>query len=314
MNYEYHKSVLLQQVLDGLEAVRARIIVDATLGDGGYSCELLKVMPENGIVIGIDRDPQALSRAKARLSSFGDRFIAVKGNFSNIENIVTGLGIKSVDGVVADLGVSYLQISNPDRGFMFMKSGPLLMNMGDDCQVNAETVVNEYSGEELARIFWEYGEERASWKIANAITRFRQTTRITTTRQLVDIIRGVVGSRYEIKSFARIFQAIRMHVNMEIENLKQFLPASLHILNIGGVLAVVAYHSGEDRLVKEFMREQANPCTCPKELPYCVCGKKPVLSIKGKMIIASDQEVRENPCARSAKLRIARVIGQAGAA
>ncbi|HPG39572.1 MAG TPA: 16S rRNA (cytosine(1402)-N(4))-methyltransferase RsmH [bacterium] len=313
MNHEYHKSVLVQEALDGLEAVTARIIVDATCGDGGYSSELLRVMPPDGMVIAIDRDPQAIARAKDRLSSYQDRFVAVKGNFCNIDTLVTGLGITQVDGVVADLGVSYLQISDPERGFMFMKPGPLLMNMGDDCRVNAETVVNEYSGEELARIFWEYGEERASWKIANAITRFRQTTRITTTRQLVDIIRGVVGSRFEIKSFARIFQAIRMHVNMEIENLKQFLPASLRILKTGGVLAIVAYHSGEDRIVKEFMREQANPCTCPKELPWCVCGKKPVLQLKGKMITPGDEEIRNNPSARSAKLRVAQVIGKGGA-
>jgi len=308
VDYEYHKSVLVKQVLSGLNAKNARLVCDATLGDGGYSLELLKVMPEDGLVIGIDRDPQAIARAQERLYKFKDRFKAFKGNFRDIEEIVTAMGINEVDGIVADLGVSRLQISDPKRGFMFIKSGPLLMNMGDDSDVNAETVVNEYDGKKLARIFWEYGEERASKKIANAILKYRQNKRIETTDQLVNIIRRVVSSRYEIKTFARIFQSLRIFINREIENLKFFLPTAVNLLKQNGYLAIVSYHSLEDRVVKQFMREQADPCTCSKDLPRCVCGKKPTIKIIGKMIIPDEEETRLNPSSRSGKLRICQKI------
>jgi len=308
VDYEYHKSVLVKQVLSGLNAKNARLVCDVTLGDGGYSLELLKVMLEDGLVVGIDRDPQAIARAQERLYKFKDRFKAFKGNFRDIEEIVTGMGIKEVDGIVADLGVSRLQISDPKRGFMFLKSGPLLMNMGDDSDVNAETVVNEYDMEKLARIFWEYGEERASRKIANAILKYRQNKRIETTDQLVNIIRSVVSSRYEIKTFARIFQSLRIFINREIENLKFFLPAAVNILKQNGYLAIVSYHSLEDRVVKQFMREQADPCTCSKDLPRCVCGKKPTIKIIGKLITPDEEEIQLNPSSRSSKLRICQKI------
>jgi len=308
VDYEYHKSVLVKQVLSGLNAKNARLVCDVTLGDGGYSLELLKVMLEDGLVVGIDRDPQAIARSQERLYKFKDRFKAFKGNFRDIEEIVTGMGIKEVDGIVADLGVSRLQISDPKRGFMFLKSGPLLMNMGDDSDVNAETVVNEYDMEKLARIFWEYGEERASRKIANAILKYRQNKRIETTDQLVNIIRSVVSSRYEIKTFARIFQSLRIFINREIENLKFFLPAAVNILKQNGYLAIVSYHSLEDRVVKQFMREQADPCTCSKDLPRCVCGKKPTIKIIGKLITPDEEEIQLNPSSRSSKLRICQKI------
>ncbi len=308
MEYKYHTSVLVKQVLSGLDAKNAGIICDATLGDGGYSLELLKEMPEGGVVIGIDRDPQAIARAQERLDIYKNRFKAVKGNFKDIEEIVMGLGFKEVDGIVADLGVSRLQISDPSRGFMFLKSGPLLMNMGDDSNINAETIVNEYDGEELARIFWEYGEERASRKIAKAILKYRQNNRIETTEQLVNIIRSVVSARYEIKTFARIFQSLRIFINREIDNLKIFLPAAVKLLKQNGYLAIVSYHSLEDRVTKQFMREQADPCTCSKDLPRCVCGKEPTLKVIGKMITPDEDEIRLNPSSRSGKLRIAQRI------
>jgi len=308
VEYEYHTSVLVRRVVAGLDAKNAGIICDTTLGDGGYALELLKVMPDDGVVIGIDRDPQAIARALERLDQFKDRLKVIKGNFKDVEEILMGLGIKEIDGIVADLGVSRLQISDPSRGFMFLKSGPLLMNMGDDSDVNAETIVNEYDGDELARIFWEFGEERASRKIAKAILKYRQNKRIETTDQLVNIIRGVVSSRYEIKTFARIFQALRIYINREIDNLKLFLPAALKCLKREGYMAVVSYHSLEDRIVKRFMREQADPCICPKDIPRCVCGKKPTLKIIGKMITADEEEIRLNPSSRSGKLRIARKI------
>ena len=308
MEYEYHTSVLVRQVVSGLDAKNAGIICDTTVGDGGYSLELLKVMPEDGIVIGIDRDPQAIARAQERLGQFKDRFKVIKGNFKDVEEIVMGLGIKEVDGIVADLGVSRLQISDPSRGFMFLKSGPLLMNMGDDSDVNAETIVNEYDGDELARIFWEYGEERASRKIAKAIIKYRQNKRIETTDQLVNIIRRVVSSRYEIKTFARIFQALRIFINREVDNLKLFLPAASKLLKTNGYMAIVSYHSLEDRITKQFMREQADPCICSKDLPRCVCGRKPTLKVIGKMKTADEEEIQLNPSSRSAKLRIAQKI------
>jgi len=304
----YHKPVLVNYVVRSLEAVHANVVFDATLGDGGYAEAILQAMPSLGKLYGIDRDPQALARARKRLVVFGDRFSAIEGNFADLELIASRVGVEAVDGVVADLGVSYLQISDPGRGFMFSKSGPLSMQMGQDAELSAEDVVNTFSEKELAHILWNYGEERGAKRIARAIVARRNTKKIETTEELADIVRSVVNSRFAVKSLARVFQAIRIFVNKELESLDLFLPQALRLLKKNGYLVVLSYHSLEDRKVKRFMHREQNPCTCPPDLPVCVCGKKPRLQIIGKVIRPSSEEVARNPNSRSAKMRIARKL------
>ena len=308
MDFEYHIPVLLKNVVSALNANRARLIVDVTLGDGGYSKSILEEMSPNGRVVGIDRDERAIKRATERLSGFSDRFQALKGNFSQLEELLENKGIGPVDGVVADLGVSTLQITDPNRGFMFSKSGPLSMQMGVDSELSAEHVVNEFSEQELANILFRYGEEKASRKIAGAIVKFRTHERITTTAQLAGIVETVIRGKFKIKSQARVFQAIRIYVNKELESLEEFLPQAVRVLKSGGVLCVVSYHSLEDRMVKQFIAQEENPCVCPPDLPVCVCGKKPSLRKIGKLITPSNVEIFENSNSRSAKLRVAKKL------
>ncbi len=304
----YHTPVLVDQVVRSLKAIKARVVFDATLGDGGYAEAMLSAMPFLEKLCGIDRDPQALVRAKSRLSVFGDRFSAIEGNFADIQRIASMIGVGSVNGIVADLGVSYLQISEPDRGFMFSKSGPLSMQMGRNADFSADEVVNTFSQDDLARIIKDYGEERGAKRIARAIVARRTSKKIETTTELANIVRSVVGSRFAVKSLARVFQAIRIFVNKELESLELFLPQALHLLRKEGYLIVISYHSLEDRKVKSFMQREQNPCTCPPDLPVCVCGRKPRLQIVGKVIMPSSEEVARNPNSRSAKMRIARKI------
>ncbi|NOY59961.1 MAG: 16S rRNA (cytosine(1402)-N(4))-methyltransferase RsmH [Calditrichaeota bacterium] len=304
----YHKPVLVDHVVRSLEAAHAKVVFDATLGDGGYAEAILRAMPSSGKLYGIDRDPQALARARKRLAVFSDRFSAIEGNFADLEHIASKAGVEAADGIVADLGVSYLQISDPGRGFMFSKSGPLSMQMGQDAEFSAEDVVNTFSEKELARIIKMYGEERGAKRIARAIVARRNNNKIETTKELADIVRSVVSSRFAVKSLARVFQAIRIFVNKELDSLDLFLPQALQLLRKDGYLIVLSYHSLEDRKVKSFMHKEQHPCTCPPDLPVCVCGKKPRLQIIGKMIRPSSEEAARNPNSRSAKMRIARKL------
>ena len=305
MLIEYHKPVLVQEVVRSLKASQALVMVDATLGDGGHSQALLEAMPDSGHVLALDMDAEAIDRAKIRLASFADRFTAYQGNFGKIEAILGEEWVGAIDGVIADLGISRLQISDPEKGFMFSASGPLSMKMGADLPLSADTVVNEFSESELGRIIKEYGEERDYRRISRAIVRKRDQSRINTTEELASIIRKVANPRYTIKTLARVFQAIRVFVNAEIENLQAFLPQAIRLLKVGGRLAVISYHSLEDRTVKEFMRHEAFPCICPPDLPVCNCGKKPGMRIVSKLIKPNQEEIADNPNARSAKLRIA---------
>lgn len=304
----YHKSVLVEKVVENLNVTTAALIIDATLGDGGHAYALLQAMPEDGRVIGIDLDPDALARSKQRLSQFGERFQAIEGNFGDLEALLEKHGVRNVDGVLADLGISQLQITDASKGFMYSGSGPLAMTMGNRSSLNAETVVNELSEDELARVIWKYGEERDAKRIARAIVSQRRLHRITTTDQLADIVRKTVRHRFVVKTLARVFQAIRIYVNKELESLERFLPQAENVLRSGGRLVVISYHSLEDRRVKEFFRKEANPCECPPELPQCVCGKKPRLKIINKLIRPTAEEIAHNPSARSAKMRVAEKI------
>lgn len=304
MVVKYHKPVLLNEVLESLNLASGRLFCDVTLGDGGHSLAMLQRLPGEGEVIGIDRDAQAIERAQQRLSGFGDRFRTIKGNFSDIERLLRENSIEGVDGIVCDLGVSMLQISDPSRGFMYSASGPLNMKMQTGDGLTAAVVVNDFSEKEIADIIFKYGEERQSRRIANAIVKQRAKKKIETTGDLADIVRNVVGDRFIIKTLARVFQSIRIYVNDELGSLERFLPQALNVLNVGGRLAVIEYHSLEARLVKDFMYRETHPCTCPKDFPQCVCGKQPRLKVIKKLVKPGENELLLNPNSRSARLRV----------
>ncbi len=303
----YHDPVLIDDILDLANIGQARLVVDATLGDGGYALACLQHMPESGRVIGIDLDPQALSRSCDRLRVYEDRIRFVQGNYRSLDSFLDPTERGTIDAVIADLGISMLQVSDPEKGFMFSEDGPLSMQMSGTGKT-AEEVVNESDLESLARIIREYGEERHAKRIARAIVDARSKRHIRTTSQLARIVKEVVKGPYTTKSLARVFQAIRIEVNDELTGIQEFLPHALDALRPGGRMAVVAYHSLEDRLVKRFIAAEARPCTCPPDLPVCVCHRKPRLKAVGKLVRPAEEEVSRNPQARSAKLRVAEKI------
>jgi 16S rRNA (cytosine1402-N4)-methyltransferase len=306
---KFHTSVLVDQVLHYLIDNPSGIYVDGTIGGGGHSLEILKRLNASGKLIGIDFDDEALSHAKHRLNLYQKQIIFYRGNFADMKQILNSKNAAPVDGILLDLGVSSYQIETGKRGFSFMTEGPLDMRMSVHNKLTAHEIINSYTENELGTIFKDYGEERHSRRIAKAIVKERNRGKITTTEQLVKIIESVLPFQYRIKSLARIFQAVRIEVNQELENLKRFLNQSLDLLKSGGRLVIITYHSLEDRLVKNFFTSQLNPCECPSGLPVCICGKKPVIQLlTRKVITASDQEVRANPRSRSAKLRAAQKI------
>jgi 16S rRNA (cytosine1402-N4)-methyltransferase len=256
------------------------------------------------MVIGIDRDAQAIERAQRRLAPFGDRFKAVIGNFAEIKELLTASSIRALDGIICDLGVSMLQISEPNRGFMFSANGPLDMRMGAGSGLSAEDIVNEFSPQDIASIIWKFGQERRSRRIAQFIARARQKKRIRTTDELASIVRRAVGEKFILKSLARVFQSFRIYINDELGSLERFLPMAVEMLNLGGRLAIIEYHSLESRLIKDFIHRETFPCTCPKELPLCVCGREPRIKVVHKLVKPTDEEIRLNPSARSARLRV----------
>ncbi|MBN1541599.1 16S rRNA (cytosine(1402)-N(4))-methyltransferase RsmH [candidate division KSB1 bacterium] len=303
MSVDYHIPVLIERVAQGLRIEQIRHVWDGTLGDGGYSLFFLKNSATIRVV-GIDLDRDAIKRAEMRLKRYADRFQAVEGNFSDIDAVAVQLGISEADAIVVDLGISRLQVSDPDKGFMFSKPGPLMMRMGGARSIDAKTIVNEWDESDLARLIREYGEERHARRIARAIVWARSNDPLTTTDQLAQVIRRTIPSDRAVKSLARVFQAIRIAVNDELENLRSFLPKALELLAPGGRLAVVSYHSLEDRICKEFFTSQIRPCTCPPELPICICGRQPTIRWVERLARPSAEEVLNNPNARSAKLRI----------
>jgi 16S rRNA (cytosine1402-N4)-methyltransferase len=310
VNHEkFHTPVLIDQVLTYLIGDPSGIYVDGTIGGGGHSFKILKRLTPTGRLIGIDLDDKALKYAKERLKSFEKRVILNIGNFAEIGNILSSLKINRVDGILLDLGVSSHQINTGERGFSYLAPGPLDMRMSSATKTTAEEIINNYSDQDLERIFREFGEERKARYAARAIVRERGKNQITTTQQLVKTIEPVFPFQHRIKSLARIFQAIRIAVNKELENLQLFLNQSLDLLKVGGRLVIIAYHSLEDRMVKEFFARQVNPCECPPGLPVCLCGKQPTIRLLTKKIVQStEQEIATNPRSRSAKLRAAEKI------
>lgn len=307
MNEFHHVSVLLQECLDGLNIRPDGIYVDGTLGGAGHSGQIARAL-DTGKLIGIDRDPIALKVARERLKDFGDKVILVHSNFCRIDEVLDEQNIEAVDGILLDLGVSSPQLDDSQRGFSYMADAPLDMRMNNTDALTAETVVNTWSYEELRRILFDYGEERYAPAIASAICRVREERPIHTTLELVDVIRSAMPAaalREKQHPAKRSFQAIRIAVNDELGAVRKVMDAAIPKLKKGGRLAIITFHSLEDRIVKNAMAEAAKGCTCPPEFPVCVCGKKPsVKLIHRKPITAGEEELRINPRARSAKLRV----------
>ena len=307
MSSFHHVSVLLDACIDALAIRPDGVYVDGTLGGGGHSREIASRLT-TGHLIGIDRDETALAAAGERLAPFMDRVTLVHSNFCEMDSVIRSLGYAGVDGVLLDLGVSSPQLDESSRGFSYMADAPLDMRMDRGDTLTAYQVVNEWSYEELKRILFDYGEERYAPLIAGAICRRREQKPIATTLELVDIIRGSVppaALREKQHPAKRSFQAIRIAVNDELGAVSKAMEAAIPMLNPGGRLAVITFHSLEDRIVKSSMAEAARGCTCPPSFPVCVCGKKPkVKLLSRKPVLPGPEELEENPRARSAKLRV----------
>lgn len=304
-----HKSVLLQECIDALDIRPDGIYLDGTLGGAGHSSQIARRLTEGGRLIGVDRDRTALAAAKERLAPYADRVTLVHSNFAEIDAILDSLGIPAVDGMLFDLGVSSPQLDDASRGFSYMADAPLDMRMDKDDVLTAGEVVNTWPQGELRRILYDYGEERYAPQIAAAICRAREKAPIETTLELVDIIRSAMPAqalREKQHPAKRSFQAIRIAVNDELGAVSRMMQAAVGRLNPGGRLAVITFHSLEDRIVKSEMQQAARGCTCPPEFPVCVCGKKPLVKlVTRKPIVSGPAELEENPRARSAKLRVA---------
>ncbi len=296
--------MLLAEVVDALAPQRGGRYVDATLGAGGHAAGILAA--GTGVrLLGIDRDPIALETARRRLSDFGDRVALVEGDFADLDAILEGSAFAAPDGILADLGVSSMQLDEAERGFSFRRDGPLDMRMGRSGRSAAEIVATA-TVDELTRIFRDFGEERMAAKIARGIVAERTREPIASTRQLARIVAAQKGSREKIDPATRVFQALRIEVNQELVALARFLAAAVARANGGGRLAVISYHSLEDRIVKDCFRRESGVCLCPPRLPSCTCGARTALRVLTRRPIRpSDAEQRRNPRARSARLRVA---------
>lgn len=305
----YHVPVMLKETVDSLIKKADGCYVDGTIGGAGHSKEILSRLNEHGRLIGIDRDENALKAAASRLDEYKDRVTLIHSNFSNIKYVLQSLEIEKIDGMLLDLGVSSPQLDNPERGFSYMNDAPLDMRMDTESNITAADIINKSTEEELKNIIKEYGEERWASRIASFIVREREKHPISTTFELVDIIKSAIpaAARREGPHPAkRTFQAIRIAVNRELDEIKNAIPDIVDVLNPGGRVCIITFHSLEDRIVKETFKKLANPCTCPPELPVCVCNNKPKITIiTRKPIVPGEKELEENPRARSAKLRVA---------
>ena len=307
----HHVSVLLEECIEGLNIKPDGIYVDGTLGGAGHSSQIVKHLT-TGRHIGIDRDPVALKAAGQRLEEYKDRVTLVHSNFCEIKQVLEDLQIEGVDGILLDLGVSSPQLDEVSRGFSYMGDAPLDMRMNSEDTLTAYDIVNTWSQEELKRILYDYGEERYAPRIAAAICSRREEKNIETTLELVDVIRSAMPAaalREKQHPAKRSFQAIRIAVNDELGSVEKVMRDAIPCLNPGGRLAVITFHSLEDRIVKNAMAAASKGCTCPPNFPVCVCGKKPqVKLITRKPIVSGDEELERNPRARSAKLRICEKI------
>ena len=307
-----HVSVLLRECIEALQIKPNGIYVDCTTGGGGHSLEIAKRLTDGGRLIAIDRDEDALRAAGKRLADFADRVTFVHSNYAMLQSVLADLGIPGVDGVLADLGVSSYQLDTAERGFSYMQDAPLDMRMDREQPLRAYDVVNTYSEEELRRILYDFGEEKFARNIAANIVKKRSERPIETTLELAELVKASMpktareGGHHPAK---RTFQAIRIEVNSELSSIPPALDAAVHALNPGGRIAVITFHSLEDRLVKQKFAALSSGCTCPREFPVCVCGKKPVVRvITKKPVTAGEDDLEVNPRSRSAKLRVAEKI------
>ncbi len=303
-----HKSVLLFETIDGLNIKPDGIYVDGTLGGGGHSFQILKRLGDGGRLIGIDQDEDALRAAGERLAIFGDKVTTVRSNYRDMKKVLHDLGIEKVSGIVLDLGVSSYQLDEPERGFTYREDVPLDMRMDRRNPKTAKNIVNEYSEMELFRIIRDYGEDKFAKNIAKHIVAARQEKEIETTGELIEIIKAAIPAKVRATGghpAKKTFQAIRIELNEELEVLQNSLDEMIDLLEDGGRICIITFHSLEDRIVKTIFKTNENPCTCPSHFPVCVCGKVP----KGKVItrkpiVPSDEELEENSRAKSSKLRI----------
>ena len=306
MTQFHHIPIMLKEVLELLAPERGGIFVDGTLGGGGHSEGILKRLTD-GRLYGIDRDGEAIAAASERLKPFGDKFKAIRGNFFDMKNLLANEGVTGVEGILLDLGVSSYQLDTPERGFSYHEEAPLDMRMDDRASLSAYDVVNGYSHGELTRIIRDYGEERYAAKVASAIVREREREPINSTTKLADIIKYAIpaANRREGPHPARrTFQAIRIEVNGELAELDKAIREAHDLLNPGGVMVVITFHSLEDRIVKQAFKIFEHPCTCDPKAPICTCGKKPTAEILTKKPIVPDaDELEYNPRSRSSKLR-----------
>ena len=304
----HHVSVMLDEVIEGLNIKEDGIYVDGTLGAAGHSLEIVKKL-DTGKLIGIDQDKNALLKSKQVLGKYLDKVSLVKSNYSNIKNVLRNLNIEKVDGILLDLGVSSHQLDEGERGFSYNKDAPLDMRMDQDSDLSAWEVVNQYSKEELTRILLEYGEENWAKRIAEFIVAEREKEPIDTTLELVTVIKKAIPKKVRMEGHhpaKKTFQAIRIEVNRELDVLKDSIEEMVSVLKPGGRLVVITFHSLEDRIVKEKFRWLYKDCTCPPEFPQCICDKKREIEIiTRKPIVPRKKEIEENPRSRSAKLRIA---------
>lgn len=301
-----HKPVMQVEVVNMLSPLAGKVVVDGTLGLGGHS-EALLLADETVQVIGIDRDAEAIALASQRLARFGVRIRTIHGNFRDLSNHLDGIGIKTVDGLLLDIGVCSLQLDSDERGFSFLRDGPLDMRMDRHETQTAADWIQTATESELSAVIYRFGEERYARHIARAIVTARESDRIASTIQLADIIRNAVPAKYvyqRLNPATRTFQAIRMFLNDELAALEAGLAAGFECLTIGGIFVVISFHSLEDRIVKRFFRNKANACVCPPKLPECVCDKQIEVDILTKRpLTATSEEVAANPRSRSAKLR-----------
>lgn len=308
-----HVSVMAKECMDALDPTRGGIYVDCTAGGGGHSLEIVKRLPEGSRLICLDRDDNAIAACTARVSDYSDKVTIVKSNFRNIASALDMIGVDKIDGVMWDLGVSSHQLDEGDRGFSYSKEAPLDMRMDQTEGKSAYDVVNFYSEDELRRIIRDYGEEKFASRVAQFICRKREIAPIETTTELADIISSAIPAQKRMKESQhparRTFQAIRIEVNGELDAITPSIEAAVERLNPGGRLAVITFHSLEDRITKETFKTLATGCTCPPEFPVCVCGGKPKINLLSrKPILPSEEELEINPRSRSAKLRIAEKV------
>ncbi|MDF1525834.1 MAG: 16S rRNA (cytosine(1402)-N(4))-methyltransferase RsmH [bacterium] len=301
-----HVPVLLEEVLEGLALRQGGVYLDGTIGWGGHTSRILQ-MYEDTRVIGLDRDAAALEAVSRKLANFGDRVLLFHSDFRELDKVLDEAGVGLVDGILMDLGVSSMQLEDANRGFSFAQDGPLDMRMDPDSGVAAAEIVNTWAQTDLANLFFKYGEEKRSRAIAAAIVRTREASPIENTLQLADLISSVpgMGKVRNIHPATRTFQALRIEVNDELDAVRQVIPAGVERLTPGGRLAIISFHSLEDRIVKRSFRELESPCRCPKEFPECRCGKVSAGKVLTRRpVVPSEKEIMVNPRSRSAKLRV----------